>query len=99
MATNTSETPPSYDDKEKKLSKDDSANGGMLTDHDVETAEGASLKSSSDILALQDTDPVMNMKMHLVNNVSDGRRLLDSEGVACVRTTRAARASCVLPFW
>lgn len=32
--------------------------------------EVVSLRSGEDVLALQDVDPVLNMKMHLVNNVS-----------------------------
>jgi hypothetical protein len=32
-------------------------------------ADGSSLKGE-DVLALQDLDPALNMKMHLVNNVS-----------------------------
>lgn len=38
---------------------------------DVRNADGSSLRSGEDILALQDLDPALNMKMHLVNNVSD----------------------------
>lgn len=45
---------------------------GMLDPSDIAEAEGSSLNSASDVLALQDLDPVMNMKMHLVNNVSRG---------------------------
>jgi hypothetical protein len=69
MASHPSD-PPFGDKYKEKKNSSDGAPDGMLNSHDVETAEGASLKSSSDILALQDTDPVMNMKMHLVNNVS-----------------------------
>lgn len=32
--------------------------------------DDASLRSGQDILSLQDIDPALNMKMHLVNNVS-----------------------------
>jgi hypothetical protein len=38
---------------------------------DVRNADGSSLRSGEDILHLQDLDPALNMKMHLVNNVSD----------------------------
>lgn len=38
---------------------------------DVRNADGSSLRSGEDILALQDLDPALNMKMHLVNNVSE----------------------------
>jgi hypothetical protein len=44
--------------------------GGLLGPDDVRAADGSSLRSGEDILALQDVDPVLNMKMHLVNNVS-----------------------------
>ncbi|PON25999.1 hypothetical protein TGAM01_v204943 [Trichoderma gamsii] len=38
---------------------------------DVRNADGSSLRSGEDILALQDLDPALNMKMHLVNNAID----------------------------
>ncbi|KAM0513133.1 hypothetical protein ACHAPE_008171 [Trichoderma viride] len=38
---------------------------------DVRNADGSSLRSGQDILALQDLDPALNMKMHLVNNAID----------------------------
>jgi hypothetical protein len=41
---------------------------------DLRNADGSSLRSGEDILALQDLDPALNMKMHLVNNVSDKNR-------------------------
>lgn len=37
---------------------------------DFMNADGSSISGGSDILALQDVDPALNMKMHLVNNVS-----------------------------
>lgn len=43
---------------------------GVLEPDDVRNADGSSI-TGDDILALQDLDPVMNMKMHLVNNVSE----------------------------
>lgn len=43
---------------------------------DLRNADGSSLRSGEDILSLQDLDPALNMKMHLVNNVSDTRALL-----------------------
>lgn len=43
---------------------------GLLGPDDVRIADASSLHSGEDILALQDLDPVLNMKMHLVNNVS-----------------------------
>lgn len=33
-------------------------------------ADEASLRKGEDVLALQDLDPALNLKMHLVNNVS-----------------------------
>lgn len=43
--------------------------GGVLTD--VRAADSGSLRNGEDILALQDLDPALNMKMHLVNNAID----------------------------
>lgn len=40
---------------------------------ELRNADGSSLRSGEDILSLQDLDPALNMKMHLVNNVSDIR--------------------------
>ena len=37
---------------------------------DLRAADGSSL-NGEDILALQDLDPALNLKMHLVNNVRD----------------------------
>lgn len=64
--------PPAYKDGadpaalEKKIASGDEANvsGDELRDDLV------SVQSGEDILGRQDMDPVMNMKMHLVNNVS-----------------------------
>lgn len=49
--------------------RDNGASAGIDGPQDVRNAEDASL-NGSDVLALQDVDPAMNMKMHLVNNVS-----------------------------
>jgi hypothetical protein len=38
---------------------------------DLANADGSSIGGGSDVLDLQDLDPVLNMKMHLVNNVSN----------------------------
>ncbi|KAM6482198.1 MFS general substrate transporter [Trichoderma sp. SZMC 28011] len=38
---------------------------------DLRNADGSSLRSGEDILSLQDLDPALNMKMHLVNNAID----------------------------
>lgn len=50
----------------------------QVTDHnqdglfdDVRDADGCSTHGGEDILASQDMDPALNMKMHLVNNVSE----------------------------
>lgn len=44
--------------------------GGLVSGaDDIRNADGSSI-AGSDVLALQDIDPAMNMKMHLVNNVS-----------------------------
>ncbi len=50
---------------EKKL---ESGHEGVPHVPDIRAADGSSLKGE-DILALQDLDPALNMKMHLVNNV------------------------------
>ena len=47
---------------------------GHLVPDDVRNADGSSLHAGEDILALQDLDPALNMKMHLVNNVSGNKR-------------------------
>jgi hypothetical protein len=49
--------------------KDDKAGGQGELAPDVEMADNVSAKGE-DILALQDLDPALNMKMYLVNNVS-----------------------------
>lgn len=46
--------------------------GFSVVPDDNGNADGSSLHGGEDILALQDLDPALNMKMHLVNNVSDG---------------------------
>lgn len=53
-------------------------NGPMFGE--LRNADGSSLRNGEDILALQDLDPALNMKMHLVNNVSD-----DDRGFAAIR--------------
>lgn len=55
------------DTEEKKLGT--GGQGGVLEADDVRNADGSSM-TGSDVLALQDVDPVLNMKMHMVNNVS-----------------------------
>lgn len=58
------------DTEEKKLGTP--GQGGIMEPDDLRNADGSSV-NGSDVLALQDVDPALNMKMHLVNNVS--RRL------------------------
>lgn len=60
-------SPADPDTEEKKLGTD--GQGGVLEADDVRNADGSSM-TGSDVLALQDVDPVLNMKMHMVNNVS-----------------------------
>ncbi|KND94228.1 putative MFS-type transporter PB1E7.08c [Tolypocladium ophioglossoides CBS 100239] len=43
----------------------------LLVPDRVRNADGSSLRGGEDILALQDLDPALNMKMHLVNNAID----------------------------
>lgn len=57
--------PAKLEEKVGQRHKDD-----LLRHGDVRTADGSSLHDGEDILALQDLDPALNMKMHLVNNVS-----------------------------
>jgi hypothetical protein len=40
---------------------------------ELRNADGSSIQAGEDILALEDTDPALNMKMHLVNNVRRSR--------------------------
>lgn len=41
------------------------------TSTDIRAADGISLHGGEDVLALQDLDPALNLKMHLVNNAID----------------------------
>jgi hypothetical protein len=38
-------------------------------ERELRAADGSSINNAEDILGLQDMDPALNMKMHLVNNV------------------------------
>lgn len=60
-------SPIDPDIEEKKLGTGD--HDGVLESNDVRNADGSSV-DGSDVLALQDVDPVLNLKMHMVNNVS-----------------------------
>lgn len=42
----------------------------FMETEDVNAAELSSIRSGEDILGRQDLDPVLNRKMHLVNDVS-----------------------------
>ncbi|KOS22352.1 putative MFS-type transporter [Escovopsis weberi] len=44
---------------------------GVLVEGSIRNADGSSLKSGEDVLAMQDLDPALNQKMHLVNNAID----------------------------
>lgn len=47
--------------------------GGVSSDGDTGIGETGSIQDGEDILALQHLDPALNLKMHLVNNVSSCR--------------------------
>ena len=64
---NNGHSPPDPDVEEKKIGGPDPA--GVLGSGDLRDGDLASLKDGKDVLALQDLDPALNMKMHLVNNV------------------------------
>jgi hypothetical protein len=53
-------------DEEKKVGHA----GAFMEPAELRNADGSSMKSE-DVLGLQDLDPAMNMKMHLINNVSN----------------------------
>lgn len=63
---------PKDDLSRGSLDPDKSAKDVILTpaNHNVRGTDGSSSHEGEDVLALQDLDPVLNMKMHLVNNVS-----------------------------
>lgn len=59
--------------EDKKLG-DGQADPGLFErdigmNEDVRTTQSSSVGDAEDILALQDLDPALNAKMHLVNNV------------------------------
>ena len=73
MAAASPDKSPGDPDKEEKRIGDHEIDGGVtgvLEPQDLRNADGSSINSASDVLGLQDMDPAMNMKMHLVNNVS-----------------------------
>ncbi|KAK7707114.1 Filamentous Growth Regulator [Diaporthe eres] len=69
MAANTHDRSPSPAKLEAGDEKARIPDQGVLTD--IRAADGGSLRDGEDILALQDLDPALNMKMHLVNNAID----------------------------
>lgn len=73
MATAASPEKSAIDTSSMEKNIDGGNNDPMFGD--LRNADGSSLRSGEDILALQDLDPALNMKMHLVNNVSDNRGL------------------------
>lgn len=62
-------SPVGHDTLEKRAGSDNDK--GTVTPEEARYTDGVSTHSGEDILALQDLDPAMNMKMHLVNNVSE----------------------------
>lgn len=67
MAANTNMPVVDYDDKKVLGSTSPDIEPGT----ELRNPDGSSIKGGEDVLALQDLDPALNMKMHLVNNVSD----------------------------
>lgn len=61
--------PPQYAKDESKLADKKIAFDSDPA-HNLESPDHASISSGQDVLAMQDIDPALNMKMHLVNNVS-----------------------------
>lgn len=65
------DAPEVVDDKKAVQGfKDPEKESGLPQPDDLRNADGSSIAGGSDILSLQDVDPALNMKMHLVNNVS-----------------------------
>lgn len=70
-------SPPPYSGDEEKLTHDRAHGPTQAGDLKNETSNGHGVSTGAetaggepeDILALQDLDPALNMKMHLVNNV------------------------------
>lgn len=74
MATSPDDSPSSPTvDQEKSTTPDkEKAHSQILSDQDAHAAGGGSIRMAEgeDILARQALDPALNLKMHLVNNVS-----------------------------
>jgi len=70
MAADKPEGGQSTPAAEEHLEKKDAETAGLGdAPKDLRAADGGSIHHGVDILALQDLDPALNMKMHLVNNV------------------------------
>lgn len=60
--------PPKYTSKDDGTLAD--KKHGMDPANELGSPDHVSITSGQDVLAMQDIDPALNMKMHLVNNVS-----------------------------
>jgi hypothetical protein len=67
MDSKTDNHPPAYDGPAKDPAH---AEEGLDKNHGVLASSAAASLKGLDVLALNDLDPAMDMKMHLVNNVS-----------------------------
>lgn len=94
MATSPDDSPssPTLDqEKPTTIPGKEKAHSQTLSDHDAHAADGGSIRMAEgeDILARQALDPALNLKMHLVNNVSLPLALLlelrhqETNGKAC----------------
>ena len=72
-ATVAHDPPPAYAEGDEK-----SKAKGELGGAENALGDDISLSSGQDILDMQDLDPALNMKMHLVNNVSEWLTLATS---------------------
>jgi MFS family permease len=68
MDSKTDNHPPAYDGPAKDPAH---AEEGLDKNHDVLASSAAASLKGLDVLALNDLDPAMDMKMHLVNNAID----------------------------
>lgn len=91
MDSHTETTRPHADfnpDIEEKKVGGSGSPGLMGGSDDLRNADGSSIQGGEDVLALQDLDPALNLKMHLVNNVSDNRSTGEAKS-ACSDTAFA----------
>jgi hypothetical protein len=68
MDSKTDNHPPAYDGPAKDPAH---AEEGLDKNHGVLASSAAASLKGLDVLALNDLDPAMDMKMHLVNNAID----------------------------